>query len=142
MLLFVFCTILDSILFAFYFPLGIHPLTDLVGKSEKQKKKQLSQAIVDAVTSVLTMAKGLWPLRWRRSAPDKPCRHRCRRSITTSPLAAARRRCAYIGELLPDVLKGRIEPGRVFDRVSNLDGVPQGYRDMNDRNAIKVMIKP
>ncbi|HEY1014023.1 MAG TPA: zinc-dependent alcohol dehydrogenase family protein, partial [Herpetosiphonaceae bacterium] len=31
---------------------------------------------------------------------------------------------AYIGELLPDVLEGRIEPGRVFDRVIALDGVP------------------
>jgi threonine dehydrogenase-like Zn-dependent dehydrogenase len=47
---------------------------------------------------------------------------------------------AYIEELLPDVLEGRIEPGRVFDRVTNLDGVPDGYRAMNDREAIKVMI--
>src|SRR5207248_5114424 len=30
---------------------------------------------------------------------------------------------AYIEELLPDVLEGRIQPGRVFDRVTNLDGV-------------------
>jgi hypothetical protein len=47
---------------------------------------------------------------------------------------------AYIEELLPDVLEGRIEPGRVFDRVIDLDGVPDGYRAMNDREAIKVMI--
>ncbi len=47
---------------------------------------------------------------------------------------------AYIEELLPEVLDGRIEPGRVFDRVTNLDGVPDGYRAMNDREAIKVMI--
>jgi threonine dehydrogenase-like Zn-dependent dehydrogenase len=47
---------------------------------------------------------------------------------------------AYIEELLPDVLEGRIQPGRVFDRVTNLDGVPDGYRAMNDREAIKVMI--
>ena len=48
---------------------------------------------------------------------------------------------AYIEELLPDVLEGRIEPGRVFDRVTNLDGVPDGYRAMNDRESIKVMIE-
>lgn len=48
---------------------------------------------------------------------------------------------AYIEELLPDVLEGRIEPGRVFDRVTDLDGVPDGYRAMNDREAIKVMIE-
>jgi hypothetical protein len=49
---------------------------------------------------------------------------------------------AYIEELLPDILEGRIEPGRVFDRVVGLDGVPGGYRAMNDREAIKVMVEP
>ena len=48
---------------------------------------------------------------------------------------------AYIEELLPDVLEGKIEPGRVFDRTTNLDGVPEGYRAMNDREALKVMIE-
>ena len=49
---------------------------------------------------------------------------------------------AYIEELLPDVLEGRIDPGRVFDRVTGIEGVPDGYRAMNDRKAIKVMVKP
>jgi hypothetical protein len=49
---------------------------------------------------------------------------------------------AYIEELLPDVLEGRIEPGRVFDRVVVLEGVPDGYRAMNEREALKVMVKP
>src|SRR6266566_4579015 len=49
---------------------------------------------------------------------------------------------AYIEELLPDVLAGNIEPGRVFDRAVALDGVPDGYRAMNDREAIKVMVTP
>jgi threonine dehydrogenase-like Zn-dependent dehydrogenase len=48
---------------------------------------------------------------------------------------------AYIEELLPDVMEGRIEPGRVFDRVTDINGVPDGYRAMNDREAIKVMIE-
>jgi threonine dehydrogenase-like Zn-dependent dehydrogenase len=49
---------------------------------------------------------------------------------------------AYVAELLPDVLEGRIEPGRVFDRVVGLDEVPDGYRAMNDRESIKVMVRP
>jgi threonine dehydrogenase-like Zn-dependent dehydrogenase len=49
---------------------------------------------------------------------------------------------AYIEELLPDILEGSIEPGRVFDRVVRLDEVPDGYRAMNDREAIKVMVEP
>src|SRR5919201_466638 len=49
---------------------------------------------------------------------------------------------AYIDELLPDVLDGRIEPGRVFDRIVDLDGVPDGYRAMNERESIKVLVRP
>jgi len=49
---------------------------------------------------------------------------------------------AYIQELLPDILEGRIEPGRVFDCVIGLDEVPDGYRAMDERRALKVMIKP
>jgi hypothetical protein len=49
---------------------------------------------------------------------------------------------AYIEDLLPDVLEGNIEPGRVFDRIVNLDDVPDGYRAMNEREAIKVMVAP
>ncbi len=48
---------------------------------------------------------------------------------------------AYIEELLPDIVEGRIEPGRVFDRVVPLDKVPDGYRAMNERETIKVMVK-
>jgi threonine dehydrogenase-like Zn-dependent dehydrogenase len=48
---------------------------------------------------------------------------------------------AYIDELLPDVLEGRIEPGRVFDRTGSIEDVPDGYRAMNDREALKVLIQ-
>jgi threonine dehydrogenase-like Zn-dependent dehydrogenase len=47
---------------------------------------------------------------------------------------------AYIDELLPDVLEGRIEPGRVFDRTSTLDDVPEGYRLMKERDVLKFQI--
>jgi len=62
------------------------------------------------------------------------------RNITlTGGVAPAR---AYIEELLPDVLDGTIQPGRVFDRTVDLAGVPSGYRAMADREALKVMIQP
>jgi threonine dehydrogenase-like Zn-dependent dehydrogenase len=48
---------------------------------------------------------------------------------------------AYIEELLPDILDGKIEPGRVFDRTVDLDGVPDGYRAMDEREALKVMVE-
>lgn len=49
---------------------------------------------------------------------------------------------AYISELLPEVLNGTIQPGRVFDRTIGLSETPEGYRLMNDREALKVLIKP
>jgi threonine dehydrogenase-like Zn-dependent dehydrogenase len=49
---------------------------------------------------------------------------------------------AYITELLPEILEGKIQPGRVFDRIVNLDEVPEGYRAMNDRESIKVLVTP
>jgi threonine dehydrogenase-like Zn-dependent dehydrogenase len=49
---------------------------------------------------------------------------------------------AYIEELLSDILEGRIEPGKVFDRTVGLDGVPDGYRAMAERESIKVMVTP
>jgi threonine dehydrogenase-like Zn-dependent dehydrogenase len=48
---------------------------------------------------------------------------------------------AYSEQLLPDILEGRIELGRVFDRTVDLDGVP-GYRTMADRESITVMVQP
>ncbi|MEF2525895.1 MULTISPECIES: zinc-dependent alcohol dehydrogenase family protein [unclassified Streptomyces] len=49
---------------------------------------------------------------------------------------------AYIPELLRDVLSGAIDPAPVFDRAVSLEGVPDGYRAMDDRSALKVLIKP
>ena len=49
---------------------------------------------------------------------------------------------AYIEELLPEVLDGTLQPGRVFDREVPLPEVPDGYRAMDEREAIKVLVKP
>ena len=77
----------------------------------------------------------------RRAAGRDDARVASRRSSATSRVgggpAPAR---AYIEELLPDILEGRIEPGRVFDRTVDLDEVPDGYRAMADRESIKVMV--
>lgn len=49
---------------------------------------------------------------------------------------------AYIEELMPDILDGTIEPGKVFDASTDLDGVPAGYRDMDERRSLKVLVRP
>jgi len=58
---------------------------------------------------------------------------------SSEPIAPAR---AYIEELLPDVLDGTLQPGRVFDRTVSLEEVPDGYRAMADREALKVLVRP
>jgi len=49
---------------------------------------------------------------------------------------------AYIEELLPDVLAGRIEPGRVFDLELPLDKVSDAYAAMDERRSIKTLLRP
>ena len=61
------------------------------------------------------------------------------RNITLTGGACPAR--AYIEELMPDILDGTIEPGRVFDRTVSLDQVPDGYRAMAGREALKILIR-
>jgi threonine dehydrogenase-like Zn-dependent dehydrogenase len=49
---------------------------------------------------------------------------------------------AYLPGLLDDVLAGRIHPGRVFDLELPLGDVAEGYRAMDERRAIKVLLRP
>ena len=53
-------------------------------------------------------------------------------------LAPAR---AYIPELLPDVLEGRIDPGRVLDYATDLEGIADAYAAMDERRAIKSLVR-
>ncbi|MFE6778773.1 alcohol dehydrogenase catalytic domain-containing protein [Streptomyces sp. NPDC057702] len=47
---------------------------------------------------------------------------------------------AYVDALLPGVLDGSVDPGRVFDRTLSLEETPEGYRAMDQRESLKVMI--
>lgn len=49
---------------------------------------------------------------------------------------------AYIEDVLPSVLSGAINPGRVFDRTVSLDDVADGYRAMDSRESLKVLVLP
>jgi hypothetical protein len=44
--------------------------------------------------------------------------------------------------VLPDALDGTVEPGKVLDRIFSLDEVTDGYRVMDRREAIKVLVRP
>ncbi|KAA2261259.1 zinc-dependent alcohol dehydrogenase family protein [Solihabitans fulvus] len=49
---------------------------------------------------------------------------------------------AYLPELLADVLAGTIDPSPVFDRTVGLDQVADGYVAMDERTALKVIVRP
>ena len=49
---------------------------------------------------------------------------------------------AYLPDLLERVLDGRIDPGKVFDLTLPLEDVAEGYRAMDERRAIKVLLRP
>jgi threonine dehydrogenase-like Zn-dependent dehydrogenase len=48
----------------------------------------------------------------------------------------------YVADLLALVLDGRINPGLVFDKTLPLSSVAEGYRAMDERSAIKVLLQP
>ena len=47
----------------------------------------------------------------------------------------------YIPGLLDDVLEGRVDPGRVFDFETDLEGIAEAYAAMDERRAIKSMLR-
>ena len=49
---------------------------------------------------------------------------------------------AYAEELLADVLGGTLDPSPIFTKTVDLADVPEGYRAMDEREAIKVLVKP
>ncbi|MFI9208349.1 zinc-dependent alcohol dehydrogenase family protein [Streptomyces sp. NPDC053253] len=49
---------------------------------------------------------------------------------------------AYLPDLIDRVLAGRINPGKVFDLTLPLDQVAEGYKAMDERRAIKALLKP
>ncbi|MEV5169624.1 zinc-dependent alcohol dehydrogenase family protein [Streptomyces flaveolus] len=48
----------------------------------------------------------------------------------------------YLPDLIDRVLSGRIDPGKVFDLTLPLEQVAEGYRAMDERRAIKALLKP
>jgi alcohol dehydrogenase len=48
---------------------------------------------------------------------------------------------AYIEDLLADVLQGTLDPSPIFTKTVGLDGVPEGYRAMDERDAIKTLVR-
>jgi len=47
----------------------------------------------------------------------------------------------YLPELLDDVLEGRIDPGKVLDYETDLDGIGDAYAAMDERRAIKSLVR-
>jgi threonine dehydrogenase-like Zn-dependent dehydrogenase len=53
--------------------------------------------------------------------------------------APARR---YLPDLIKLVWERKIKPGKVFDLVLPLEQVAEGYRAMDERRAVKTLLRP
>lgn len=71
---------------------------------------------------------------------ELPIRQLFGKNVTVSGGVAPVR--AYLEELLVDTLDGSIDPGRVFDLELPLEQVAEGYLAMDERRAIKVLLRP
>ena len=47
----------------------------------------------------------------------------------------------YIPELLPDVLSGKLDVSAIFTKTVPLSDIAEGYKAMDERKAIKVLVK-
>ena len=48
----------------------------------------------------------------------------------------------YLPDLINVMLDGKIHPGKVFDLTLPLEQVAEGYRAMDERRAIKTLLRP
>jgi threonine dehydrogenase-like Zn-dependent dehydrogenase len=48
----------------------------------------------------------------------------------------------FLPDLIDRIWKREIDPGKVFDLELPLDGAAEGYRAMDERRAIKVLLRP
>ncbi|MFP5219772.1 MAG: zinc-dependent alcohol dehydrogenase family protein [Actinomycetes bacterium] len=72
--------------------------------------------------------------------PELPVGQMFRHNLTVGGGVAPVR--AYLDELLPEVLDGRLRPGRVFDLEVGLADVAEAYAAMDERRAVKALLRP
>ncbi|NJC71693.1 zinc-dependent alcohol dehydrogenase family protein [Planosporangium thailandense] len=72
--------------------------------------------------------------------PELPIQKMFRSNVNVAGGVAPVR--TYLPELLGDVLKGAIDPGRVFDLELPLDQVAEAYAAMDERRTIKPLLRP
>jgi threonine dehydrogenase-like Zn-dependent dehydrogenase len=59
-----------------------------------------------------------------------------------SPLGVAPSVRRFLPKLIDLVWNRKIDPGKVFDLILPLDQVAEGYRAMDERRAIKTLLRP
>lgn len=72
--------------------------------------------------------------------PELPVRQLFATNVTVGGGMAPVR--AYLDELVPEALDGTIQPGKVFDLELPLAEIAEAYRAMDERRAIKVLVRP
>lgn len=124
------------------------------GKSEQQKAR-LTEAIVEDVMNVLNYGENSISVAIEEIGPEEWAEQVYRPEILEKPEALYKKPGypnltlrggpapvrAYMSELMDDVLAGTLDSLPVFDMTVDLDGVPEGYAAMDERRALKVLVK-
>ncbi len=110
--------------------LGVDGALECVGTAESW---DMAFAVVRAGGNIGTVG-------WSHGVPDIPVSKIFSRNvgIKGSPAPAAH----YIPELMPDVLSGKLDVSAIFTKTIPLSDIAEGYRAMDERKEIKVLVRP
>jgi threonine dehydrogenase-like Zn-dependent dehydrogenase len=131
--------------------------TDIIAVRGEEAIKQVKAATYDlGVDSALECVgtPDAWELAWGvvrvggdigfvgvpHDVPDIPLRKLFGNDVGVKGSGASARH--YIPELMRDVLSGKLDVSDIFTKTISLDDIAEGYKDMDERKEIKVLVKP
>jgi threonine dehydrogenase-like Zn-dependent dehydrogenase len=110
--------------------LGVDGALECVGTAESW----------DTAFAVVRAGGNIGAVGWPHGVPDIPISRIIPRNIGVkgSPAPVAH----YIPELMPDVLSGQLDVSPIFTKTVPLTDIAAGYRAMDERKEIKVLVTP
>lgn len=110
--------------------LGVDGALECVGTAESW----------DTAYGVVRAGGNIGAVGWPHGVPDIPVSKTFGRNIGVKGSAAPA--AHYIPELLPDVLSGKLNVSAIFTKTVPLADIAEGYKTMDERREIKVLVRP
>jgi threonine dehydrogenase-like Zn-dependent dehydrogenase len=110
--------------------LGVDGALECVGTAESW----------DTVFGVVRAGGNIGSVGWPHGVPDIPVSKIFSRNIGVKGSSAPA--AHYIPELMPDVLSGKLDVSAIFTKTIPLSEIAEGYKAMDERSEIKVLVRP